>query len=120
MNILIGPNSNQTTQNHFKSTTEYISVLQYGDIYNNDFKNQLNYDPDKLIRYIEKYLISFIENLNQLASEPQIEINNSTKLTRLTHKMEMIRFFINKIIISIRWYRDDNNNLLEYTFLPFN
>ncbi len=34
MNILIGPNSNQTTQNHFKSTTEYISVLQYGDIYN--------------------------------------------------------------------------------------
>jgi hypothetical protein len=94
--------------------------LQYGDIYDNGFKNIFNYEPDKLINYIEQYLINFKKNLNLLASEPQIELNNNIKLNKLAHKMQMIRFFVNKIIISIKWYRDENNNFLDYTILPYN
>ncbi len=92
---------------------EYLLIVnQYGDIYNPEFRKILNNQPKILVNYISKYFSVFKLNFNTNLLETDIypDINNNRNY--LSFKLSLIKFFINKILLSIEWNRNDNNNYI--------
>lgn len=111
--IYLGENSFEYIQNLFKTSEEYLFILnEFGDIYNSEFRNILNQQPRMLVSYISQFFMVFKINFNTTLLETDIDLGKNKDLNYLSDKLILIKFFLNKILLSIEWNRNDNNNYI--------